>query len=379
MAFAGGGLNSPSARDSAPGPRFFIFAVLSVVLMYFDQRDGWSERIRYVLQAGAYPVQVAVGSPRMLWTALRDLFQTRASLREENATLHQRERELSLATIRYQALEQENARLRGLNAALPPLISRSKLADVVSVDLGRLRQRLVLNQGDFSGLYRSQAVVDSEGLVGQLVRVGPWSSEVMLITDPAHAVPVEVLRNGVRTIAEGTGNEEELRLPFLPATADVKAGDVLVTSGLGGVFPAGIPVGTIIEKVRDPDEIVARVRAKPRATLARDQQVMALWFNPAHPAAPVNPALEKDLPDAPTGQPLLTPPGASKTAAPKSDAAAKPAVSAPKPNPAATAGPRPAVPVAPKPGLAETKPPAPASAAPAVQTPPATPAAQEAR
>jgi len=347
MAFAGGGLNSPSARDSAPGPRFFVFAVLSLVLMYFDQRDGWSERIRYVLQAGAYPVQVAVGSPRMLWTALSDLFQTRASLREENAALRERERGLALATMRYQALEQENARLRGLKAALPPLISRSQLADVVSVDLGRLRQRLVLNQGDFAGLYRSQAIVDGEGLVGQLVRVGPWSAEVMLITDPAHAIPVEILRTGVRTIAEGTGNEEELRLPFLPATADVKAGDVLVTSGLGGVFPAGIPVGTIIEKVRDPDEIVARVRAKPRATLARDRQVMALWFNAAHPAAPVDPALVKSLPEAPTGQPVLSP-EASKAAPAKTDAAAaKPAAT--KPSPAATAGPRPAVPTAPAP------------------------------
>jgi rod shape-determining protein MreC len=360
MAFAGGGLNSSSARDSAPGPRFFVFAVISVVLMYFDQRDGWSERIRYVLQAGAYPIQVAVGSPRMLWTALTDLFQTRASLRSENAVLRERERALSLATMRNQALEQENARLRGLNAALPPLVARSKLADVVSVELGRLRQRLVINQGDFAGLYRSQAVVDSEGLVGQLVRVGPWSAEVMLITDPAHAVPVEILRTGLRTIAEGTGNEEELRLPFLPATADVKAGDELITSGLGGVFPAGIPVGTIIEKVRDPDEIVARVRATPRATLARDRQVMALWFNPDHPAAPVKPALLKDLPDAPTGQPLLTP-GPAQPAASKSEPSVKTPPPA-KPNPAATAGPRPALP-APRPAQTESTAPAAAPAA----------------
>ena len=374
MAFAGGGLNSPSARDSAPGPRFFVFAVLSVVLMYFDQRDGWSEHIRYVLQAGAYPVQVAVGSPRMLWTATRDLFQTRASLRKENAALRERERALALATMRYQALEQENARLRGLNAALPPLVSRSTLADVVSVDLGRLRQRLVLDKGDSSDLYRSQAIVDAEGLVGQLVRVGPWSSEVMLITDPAHAVPVEILRNGLRTIAEGTGNDDELRLPFLPATADVKVGDTLVTSGLGGVFPAGIPVGTIIERVRDPDEILLRVRAKPRATLARDRQVMALWFNAAHPAAPVNPALDKDLPDAPTGKPVLTPPDASKTATTKPGTTApKPAAAAPKPNPASTAGPRPALPATPKPAPAEPQ----AAEAPAAE--PDKPATEESR
>ena len=308
MAFAGGGLNSPSARDTAPGPRFFVFAVLSILLMYFDQRDGWSQRIRYVLQGAAYPVQVAVGSPRLLWNSTVDLFSTRATLRRENTELKARERELSLTAMRFAALEQENARLRGLANGLPPLVKRSQLADVVSADLSSQRQRLVIDQGDRAGLYRSQAIVDATGLVGQLVRVGPWSAEVMLISDPGHAVPVEVLRNGVRTVAEGTGNEDEMRLSLLPATADVKAGDTLVTSGLGGVFPAGIPVGTVVEAVRDPDDILARVRVRPRASLARDRQVMALWFNPESPMAPVDSALVRDLPEAPLARPVLAPP-----------------------------------------------------------------------
>lgn len=308
MAFAGGGLNSPSARDTAPGPRFFVFAVLSILLMYFDQRDGWSQRIRYVLQGAAYPVQVAVGSPRLLWNSTVDLFSTRATLRRENTELKARERELSLTAMRFAALEQENARLRGLANGLPPLVKRSQLADVVSADLSSQRQRLVIDQGDRAGLYRSQAIVDATGLVGQLVRVGPWSAEVMLISDPGHAVPVEVLRNGVRTVAEGTGNEDEMRLSLLPATADVKAGDTLVTSGLGGVFPAGIPVGTVVEAVRDPDDILARVRVRPRASLARDRQVMALWFNPESPMAPVDSALVRELPEAPLARPVLEPP-----------------------------------------------------------------------
>ncbi|MBK7115995.1 MAG: rod shape-determining protein MreC [Proteobacteria bacterium] len=308
MAFAGGGLNSPSARDTAPGPRFFVFAVLSILLMYFDQRDGWSQRIRYVLQGAAYPVQVAVGSPRLLWNSTVDLFSTRATLRRENTELKARERELSLTAMRFAALEQENARLRGLVNGLPPLVKRSQLADVVSADLSSQRQRLVIDQGDRAGLFRSQAIVDATGLVGQLVRVGPWSAEVMLISDPGHAVPVEVLRNGVRTVAEGTGNEDEMRLSLLPATADVKAGDTLVTSGLGGVFPAGIPVGTVVEAVRDPDDILARVRVRPRASLARDRQVMALWFNPESPMAPVDSALVRDLPEAPLARPVLEPP-----------------------------------------------------------------------
>lgn len=310
MAFAGGGLNRPSTRDSAPGPRFFVFAVLSVVLMYFDQRDGWSERIRYALQAAAYPVQVAVGSPGKLWDATRDLFQTRADLREENAALRKREQELALTSMRSAALETENARLRGLNSALPALITRHELADVVNDDLGRLRQRLVVNVGARGGAYRSQAVVDGTGLLGQLVRVGPWSAEVMLITDPDHAVPVEVARNGLRSIAVGTGDARELSLPFVPVNSDIKTGDLLVTSGLGGVFPAGIPVGIVTANVRDPDQILAQVKARPSATLENDRQVMLVWFDASHPAAPVDPRLAEQLPEAVVGQPVLAPPEA---------------------------------------------------------------------
>jgi rod shape-determining protein MreC len=357
MAYAGG-LTNQSARDSAPGPRFFFFAVLSIVLMYFDQRDGWGGRIRYVLQAAAYPIQVAVGSPRQLWNATTELFETRDSLRRENARLAQRERELALATMRFDALEQENARLRALTGSLPPLVKKSQLADVVSVDYGKQRQRLVIDKGDSAGLYRSQPVVDAAGLVGQIVRLGPWSAEVMLITDPGHAVPVEILRNGTRSIAVGNGNESELELPLLPATADVKVGDVIVTSGLGGVFPAGLPVGTVTESKRDPDEILLQVRVKPHAALTQDHQVMALWFDPDHPAAPVNPALTRDLPDAPLAQPVLKPPGGAAPA-PARPAPAKPAAPRPEPaRPAATGG----------------APAAPAPAAPANAAAPAVPA-----
>jgi rod shape-determining protein MreC len=321
VAFAGGGLGGSSARDSAPGPRFFLFAVLSIVLMYFDQRDGWGERIRYALQAAAYPIQVAIGSPRMLWSASAELFQTRANLRAENEALRERERDLALRAMRFDALEQENARLRGISSSLPPLVSRTRLADVVNADVGRLRQRLVIDKGDRDGLFRSQTVVDSDGLMGQLGRVGPWSAEVMLITDPAAAVPVEVVRSGVRTIAVGTGDADELQLPYLPVTADVKTGDALVTSGLGGVFPAGIPVGEITENRRDPDEILLRVRARPRAALAGSRQVLALWFNAASPAAPVAPRLLETLPPAPVGQPITAQPRPTPETRPGSEAA----------------------------------------------------------
>jgi len=297
--------------------------VLSIVLMYFDQRDGWSERIRYVLQGAAYPLQVAVGSPGKLWNATRDLFQTRDALRTENAALRKREEELSLMAMRSAALETENARLRGLNEALPSLVTRHELADVVSADLGRLRQRLVVGFGAQGGAYRSQSVVDANGLLGQLVRVGPWSSEVMLLTDPDHAVPVAVARNGLRSIAVGKGISSELSLS-VPVNSDIKVGDVLVTSGLGGVFPAGVPVGIVTANVRNPDQILSEVQARPSATLESDRQVMLLWFDPQHPAAPVDSRLVEDLPAPVVGQPVLAPPPAVPPPAATKPAEVKP-------------------------------------------------------
>lgn len=316
MALAGGAMNRPSARDLAPGPRFFFFALVSLVLMYFDQRDGWGERIRYGLQAAAYPIQVTIGSPGRLWSMTSSFVRERASLREENTALREQVRQLSLDAMRMASLEHENARLRALRAGLPPLVNRSLLVNVVNADLGRLRQRLVIDQGQAADLFRSQTVIATGGLAGQLVRVGPWSSEVMLITDPEAAVPVEVLRSGVRTIAVGTGNENELELPLLAATADVRTGDELVTSGLGGVFPAGVPVGTITESRRDPDELLAFVRARPAASLSTTRQLLALWFDAANPAAPADPKLLETLPEAPVAQPVTAPPSRPATSLP---------------------------------------------------------------
>jgi rod shape-determining protein MreC len=330
MALAGGAMNRPSARDLAPGPRFFLFAVISLVLMYFDQKDGWGERIRYGLQAAAYPIQVTIGSPGMAWSAATGFLRSRGSLQAENEMLREQARELTLRTMRMEALEHENVRLRGLRESIPPLVTRSQLVQVVNADLGRMRQRLVVDQGDSAGLFRSQVVVDAHGLVGQLARVGPWSSEVMLITDPAAGVPVEIVRSGVRTVAVGMGNENELDLPLLESTADVRPGDVLVTSGLGDVFPAGIPVGTITESRRNPDELLAFVRARPAARMAASRQLLALWFNPANPAAPTDPKLVETLPEAPVAQPVVAQPAASAT---RSAAPARPADTPPAPAP----------------------------------------------
>ena len=255
------------------------------------------------MQATAYPVQVLVSSPQSLWRWSAELFETRESLRAENAALKQRERELAITAMRYEALEHENAQLRALGQAVPNLVSRSLVAEVDSFDLNPLKQRLLLNKGVRDGAYNGQAVVDARGLLGQLVRVGPWSAEVILITDPEHAVPVQLVRNGLRSIAVGAGNSGELLLPYLPVNSDVKPGDLLVTSGLGGIFPAGYPVAVVTGIKRDPVLLLAQVRARPLATLERDREVLLLWFDPKHPAAPPSPALNDTLPQVTLGAP----------------------------------------------------------------------------
>jgi len=313
VAFIGGNVNRHSSgRDSSPGFRFLLFAILSIVCMYYDQRDSWISNVRYYLQAAAYPIQGAVSSPQTLFSWASEMFETRASLRTENEQLKKRERELSLASMRYEALERENARLRALEEAMPPLVSKTLIAEVVSVELNPSRQRLLINKGARDGAFRSQAVVDARGLLGQLVRVGPWSSEIILITDREHGVPVELVRNGLRSIANGAGDSGELLLPYLPVNSDVKAGDVLVTSGLGGVFPAGYPVAVVTGIKRDPVLLVAQVRARPLATLTRDREVVLVSFDPKHPAAPGRREQTDSLPPLVTGSQSAAPKPAPK-------------------------------------------------------------------
>ena len=273
-------------RGPSPGLRFTVYALLALTLIYLDQRARWSARIHYGLQAAAYPVQVAVNSPAAAWHWLTDSFASRDTLRLQNQRLQQQLQNLQLAQMRQGALEQENNQLRELQTALPPLVKKKLVAEVIGVNSGTLRQRLVINKGLRDGVRLNEPVVDSAGILGQVSHVGPWSSEVILITDPEHALPVQVTRNGLRTIAVGSGNAEELLLTYLAANSDVRSGDLLTSSGLGGVFPAGFPVGRITGVRREANQLLAQVRAEPQAHIDRAREVMLIEFDASHPAAP---------------------------------------------------------------------------------------------
>jgi len=218
-----------AGRGGSPGFRFTLYAVLSVVIMYLDQRQHYLEQLRYLLQAAVYPVQLAVNSPPTAWHWVRESMASRAALRAENERLRSEQRDLELRAMRYEALARENGELRGLRAALPPVADRWLPAEIVNIQLSSLRQRLLVDRGAVNGVFKGQAVLDDLGLIGQTTHVGPWSAEVILITDPEHAVPVRIERTGLRTIAVGAGDSSSLALPYLPANADIHSGDLLVT------------------------------------------------------------------------------------------------------------------------------------------------------
>jgi rod shape-determining protein MreC len=277
-AFGVGGNRRLTGHGSPPGFRFTLYALLSIVVMVLDQRGGWLNQARFLLQAAAYPLQLAVSSPSAAWAWIKESTQTREALREENRRLRTRENELALRALNYEGLARENAQLRGLKDALPAIADRWLVAEIVNVELTTLRQRLLINRGTTNGVFAGQAVLDDSGLLGQTMHLGPWSAEVILVTDPEHAVPVQIERTGLRTIAVGAGNEGALTLPYLPANADVKRGDLLITSGLGGVFPPGYPVARVAEVHRDAVQPAAQIRAVPLAHINYDREVALVWF-----------------------------------------------------------------------------------------------------
>ena len=259
------------------GARFLLLSVVCMALMLLDQRDQHLQRVRQALSVVVYPVRMLVDLPFSTWQSVRSSFSEREALIAENEQLKRQRLEAEFRLQRLAALEMENARLRELLDSTARVGSRALIAEILSVDLDPYRQRFDLNRGLVDGVYVGQALIDAQGVVGQVVRVGPLTAEAVLITDADHAVPVSVNRNGLRTIAVGTGDSGRLRLPYLTNNADIKAGDLLVSSGLGGVFPSGYPVGRVLEVRLRPDQAFAEIIAEPASALDRDREVLLVW------------------------------------------------------------------------------------------------------
>lgn len=265
------------ARIPALGLRALALVSLSILLMVLDHRDNHLDAVRRAISATVYPLQIVVAAPTRFWVWVRDAGATRNELRLQNSRLKV-ERLLTNARLqRFTALEAENDRLRELLEARRQVRGEVRIAEIIAVDANPYRHNLVIAIGQQDGVYDGQAIVDVNGVVGQIVEVGLMTAQAILISDPDHALPVEVNRNGLRTVAFGTGEFDRLELPFLPNNADIRAGDLLVTSGLGGTFPSGYPVAIVANVTRIPQEPFADVTATPAAALNQVREVMLIW------------------------------------------------------------------------------------------------------
>ncbi|HEX6998305.1 MAG TPA: rod shape-determining protein MreC [Gammaproteobacteria bacterium] len=263
------------------GVRFLILVAASLALMLLDHHQQQPlARVREALALAVYPVKVAVDFPFSAWRFVSAAASSRRELLEENIRLKRQQLETAFRLQRLASLENENVRLRKLLDSTERLETRTLIAEILAVDLDPYRQRFSLNRGLVDGVYVGQALLDANGLVGQVVRVGPLTAEALLITDPDHALPVTVNRNGLRTIAVGTGDSGKLRLPYLTNNADIQVGDLLVSSGLGGVFPAGYPVGRVVEVKVQPGQSFAEVTAETASALDREREVLLVWTSP---------------------------------------------------------------------------------------------------
>ena len=274
------GNNSNPARIPALGIRVIILIIISILLMYFDQRQNHLDTVRRAIGVAVYPLQLIVDAPVRFWEWLSESTTSRNDLQLEVGRL-KAERLLTNARLqRLTALEAENARLRALLDARANVRDEVRVAEIMAVDANPYEHNLVIDIGSRDGVYDGQAIVDADGVVGQVIQTGLMTAQAVLISDTDHALPVEVNRNGLRTIAVGTGEIDRLDLPFLPNNADIRTGDLLVTSGLGGAFPAGYPVAVVGPVTRMPQEPFADVTAQPSAALDQVREVMLIWSAP---------------------------------------------------------------------------------------------------
>jgi rod shape-determining protein MreC len=267
--------------------------------MLLDHRESHLSQVRQGLSLAVYPIRILVDLPFKTWESTSAAFADRGELLAENDRLKREQLGANFRLQRFAALEVENARLRELLDSTAVIGERVLIAEILAVDLDPYRQRLNVNRGLADDVFVGQALLDANGVVGQVVKVGPLTAEAVLITDADHAVPVTVNRNGLRTIAVGTGDSSRLRLPYLTNSADVRVGDLLVSSGLGGVFPSGYPVGKVIEVRQRPGQSFAEVIAEPVSALDREQEVLLVWSaSDEAPAAQVSIAESASLADA---------------------------------------------------------------------------------
>lgn len=276
--------------DAAGTLRLLAYLAAAVTLAVLDHRGGWMHQLRQQVGVVVEPVRAVAGIPGRLVATTGNNIATVTQLARRNRELR---RELLIAQARIARLSTviaDNSRLRALLDAAQRGGLDAQLAPILEVDLDPTHQRIVLDAGVGDGVRQGQSVIDARGLLGQVTRAGPLHSDVLLITDADHAVPVAIARNGVRLVAYGTGRNDLLSLASIPLSSDIRVGDIIVTSGLGGRFPPGFPVGRILALRPDESRAFLEGDVRPSAQLDRGREVLLLRSNrvtlPAPPAPP---------------------------------------------------------------------------------------------
>ncbi|MDR3096769.1 MAG: rod shape-determining protein MreC [Paraburkholderia sp.] len=320
--------------------RLIFFVVLSIALLFSDARFKTLEVVRGVLGAGLYPLQRAALVPRDLFMGAADLAVTSATLRQDNAKLHARNLQLSQQANDAASLAAENAHLRALLQLSQRIGAQTTPAEIQYDTRDPFTQKVVIGGGSQQGVQNGSPVLSEDGVIGQVTRVFPMQSEVTLVTDKDQAVPVEIVRTGLRSVIYGTAKGDLLDLRFVPISADVQVGDELVTSGLDGVYPQGLPVAKVLRIDKQADTAFARVVCVPLAAVRGAREVLVLHFVPQVPPNPVEAAEAASAAaaaEAKDAKKKKASKGADKKADDKAKAAgAKPAAGAPAKAPAST-------------------------------------------
>lgn len=269
-------ITSWSTRTPSNLVRLVFVALLSVGLMMLDHQGRHLGKIRSVLSIALYPFQAVATVPTRTGAWLIEFFRGDRAMREDYEKLRA-DRPLLLAKLqKYQALEAENDHFRKLLNAAERVSERALVAELLEVGPEPFTRKIVIAKGEHHGVYLGQPVIDAFGIMGQVTEVDPYTSRVTLITDPSHAIPVQVNRSGLRAMVFGAG-QDAVAVRYLTATADIQAGDLLVSSGIGGGFPAGYPVARVSRINNDPNEAFLAIDAEPVARLGHNKEVLLIW------------------------------------------------------------------------------------------------------
>lgn len=261
-------------RGPSPFARFVFFTLASIALLFADARYGYLEQVRVTAYTFVEPLQRVALLPGQLWDAVAAYFASQTRLAADNRQLRQQLITQGAVVQSTQTLRQENERLRGLLNARARYAGEEVMAEVLYLGRDPFSQKLYVNKGANSQVKAGQAVIDDAGVIGQVTRVYPNVSEVTLLTEKDHTIPVKVQRNGVRTLLVGAGTGHLPELRFMAANADIQSGDVLVTSGLDGTYPAGLAVAAVAAVERDSGLMFARITCRPLAGADRSDQVL---------------------------------------------------------------------------------------------------------